>query len=194
MNNYYNIIIENIIENISDNAEILFLINNEYNILNTLSYIIKKKNIKINFVINNSDSYKNMVNNLKGEECENNIKIYEIIDNIDKKIDLFVMFYLDSIESLDNYLLNIKHMLNKNYKIYIYCNLCKDVKNISFKNSIRKRIINYTNNNIGYILPYVDVITLITKNYKITSIKIYKKNNYIIYGYNTIYKIVLDDK
>ena len=43
--------LKNIIEKLSDNSKILLINSNEINILDTLSYIIKKKNISITILI-----------------------------------------------------------------------------------------------------------------------------------------------
>ena len=195
MNNYYSEIIGDIFNTIKNDTEVLFLIENEYNILDKYSHIIKKKNIKVNFLINNFNYFNNMNKNIKGEECESNVKIYKDLTMIDnKKLDLFVIFNLNSIEETDNILLNIKDIFNDNFNIHIYSSLCKEINKINFKNKIRDKIINYTDTNIGYTLQYFDVLNIINKYYKINFIQIYKKNSYIIYGANTIYKIILENK
>ena len=55
--NYYNLF-DNILNNIAkDENNLLFLLNNEYNILNDFSHIIKKKNLKIHILINDINIY-----------------------------------------------------------------------------------------------------------------------------------------
>jgi hypothetical protein len=46
---------------------------------------------------------------------------------------------------------------------------------------------------MGFIIPYSDFINIFDNNskYLINSIKIYKKNNYFLYGNNTVYETIL---
>jgi hypothetical protein len=54
----------------------------------------------------------------------------------------------------------------------------------------------FTPNKMGLVLYYNEVVELINddKDYDINSIKIYKNNTYIVYGYNTTYEIILQKK
>lgn len=193
---YYSNLLENIFKKSDDEKEYILFIENDFNILDNFSFIIKKKNLKINIVINNSNKeiYNKLLNHIKGEECEENISIYlKIRDIINKKIDYIVFFHLESIENLDITLKLLKNVLNNDFLIYIYASLSNKSKNI-IKNIIREQIIIFTDNRLGFILSYEEVIKCVNKHYKIDSIKILKKNNYFIYGNNTVYEIILSDK
>lgn len=55
---------------------------------------------------------------------------------------------------------------------------------------------NFTSNKFGYIISYEDFVYNLNNNnfYYIESIKVYKKNEYFIYGNNTVYEIILSKK
>lgn len=194
---YYNImntIFNELHTNNRSNANLLFIIENEFHILEQFSHIIKKNNIKINIVINDLIICEKMINNIKGEECENYVNIYsKIEDTIDQKIDIAVIFHLESIEKIESILYFFNHILINNSLIYIYSSLCKQKNKIYYKNMIREKIILYSKNNMGYVLHYDTIINKINQEemYDICNIKIYKKNNYIVYGDNIVYEIIL---
>lgn len=197
MNNIFEIIFKNILYNISkDNSNIIFIINNEFNPLEEFSHIIKKKNINIFLIIDNINISSKILENIKGEECEKNIHIYNNIDDIydisNKNIifDIINIFNLLSNNYLNNILNQIKKISNIDTLIYLYCSLTNK-KNIYYKNLIREQIIYYLNN-IGYVLYYDDILNIIkNSSFNIKSLNIYKKNNYIFYGDNSMYEIIL---
>lgn len=190
MYKYYYNVINNII---NDNDNILLIISNEFNILEEFSYIIKKNNIKINILINDYKLYNRLIENIKGEECIKNINIHMQLEEINYKINLSIIFHLESIKKLESTLSFLNDISNSGSLVYIYCSLSNDENKNIFKNIIREKIMLYTKNKMGYVLLYKDVINSINenKNYTTHSIKIYKKNNYIIYGNNTVYEIIL---
>ena len=196
-NDYFNIIntvFNDINTNNKSNNNLLFIIENEFHILEQFSHIIKKNNIKIDIVISDTIICDRMINNIKGEECESNVNIYsKIEDTINKKIDIAIIFHLESIEKIESILYFLNYILINNSLIYIYSSLCKQKSKIYYKNMIREKIISYSKNNMGYVLHYDTIINKINqdKNYDMCNIKIYKKNNYIIYGDNTVYEIIL---
>ena len=194
--NYYYNIINNIFNILGENNNILLVIKNDFNIFDHFSHIIKKKNINIDILIENIDIYNKIVEDVKGEECENNIKLYSTIEDIsnNKIYNVISIFHLDSTQNFENILNKVSNLLNKNTLIYVYSSLSnKEYKNISYQNYCRKIINQYTNLNIGNILKLSDIILLIdTLNYNIVSLKTYKKNNYLLYGDNTVYQIIIN--
>lgn len=193
MYKYYYKYYYNIINDIIEKNNILLVIDNEFNILEEFSHIIKKNDTKINILINDYKIYNRLLENIKGEECAKNVDIYIDIENIKNNIDFVVIFHMESINKTESILLSIHPFINENSLLYIYCSLSIDTNRNNFKNSIREKIMQFTNNKIGFVLPYEDVINAFNsnKNYKMESIMIYKKNNYIIYGNNTVYEIIL---
>jgi len=192
MNNDYNLIIDRLFNEVSDNYNILLLIQNEIDILDNFSHIIKKKNINIYIIITDKYIHNKLLENIKGEECESNINIINDLSEIkDIIFDIINIFHLLSIDYLDNIMNNIKIMINTNTLIYIYCSLSNEnIKKINFKNYLRNKIKNYTKNIFGILLPLTNVIENIEQNnFTINSLKIYKSNNYIIYGDNNVYEI-----
>jgi hypothetical protein len=193
---YYNII-NNIFDTIDDNNNILLIIKNDFNILDHFSHIIKKKNIKIDIIIENNLIYNNLVESIKDEECEENINIYLKFENINSKIyNIINIFHLDSNEYFENILNKINSLINDNTIIYLYCSLSNEKNtNIDYKNYFRKLINQYININVGCLLKLNDILNIIDNfQYNIMSIKIYKKNNYLLYGDNTVYQIIMNKK
>lgn len=195
---FYSNIINNIFNNNINNLELLLLVENEFNILEEFSHFIKKNNIRIDIVISNYTYYNNMNDNLKGEECEPLINLNLKIDKINnKKFHLVIFFHIESIQQLEYYLIFLQDKLYENFKIYIYCSLFKKSNdNIFLKNIIREQIMNFTSNKMGYVISYEDFVHNLNNNnfYYVESIKIYKKNEYFIYGNNTVYEIILHKK
>jgi hypothetical protein len=188
---YYKIITENI----QENNIILLFIDNKINLIETMSYIIKKFNLNIYIIINNNLIYNDISKSIKGEECEKKIQIYSSITDINNiffnKIFIFHIYSLNYFNDILNSLYNFS---NFNTKFYIYCSLSNDnINKLNFKNYIRNSIMNSINCKIGYIINYLDFINNLNnnKNFIIYSIKIYKKNTYLIYGKNTVYEIIL---
>jgi hypothetical protein len=160
------------------NLQVLFIVNDELDIINEFSHIIKKKNI--NIFINKLEK------NIKGEECENNINIFKNISELQNIIFNYVIIHdISSYTFLDD----IKNIINNNTLIYIYTSLSNEnLSKINFKNYIRK----YIKKNYNPIFSLQNIIKYIeNKNYEIISLKIHKSNNYIIYGNNNIYEIII---
>ena len=191
--NYYNLF-DNILNNIAKNEDkLFFLIDYEYNILNDFSHIIKKKNLNIHILIDNLLIYNKILENIKGEDCENNIKVYKNIEDINNiNFNIINLYNIKSLIFFESVLNYIPYILDKNTIIYFYSPLSNEnERKIIYKNYIRDKIINLVNKNIGYILPFSNVLKIIeNNNYNIKKIKIYQKNNYIIYGDNTLYEII----
>jgi hypothetical protein len=194
---YYINIINNIFNNIDENYNILLFIKNEFNIYNYFSHIIKKKNIKIDIVIDNINNIfivNKLKDDIKGEEYEENINFFLNINDIDFKIyNIIIIFQLDNNEKFENILNNINNINNitdNNSLIYIYNSLSN--KRIDYKNYFRNLLNEYTNINIGNVLKLNDIIFIIkNNNFDIISMKTYRKNNYLLYGDNTIYEIII---
>jgi hypothetical protein len=213
MNIYYNNIFDKILNSLKYNENILLYIENYFNPLDNFSHIIKKKNINIYCIITNKYIYNKLVENIKGEENENNIHILSLFDsnindslsgecsdksiiylNISKlniKIDIVLIFHLYSISYLKNILKDINIIINNKTLIYIYCSLSNENEEIIlYKNKIRNNIKKFIKNNIGDLLPLSETINTIQKEkYKINKISLYKKNHYILYGDNSVYKL-----
>ena len=210
---YYNLIINNIVNDLSDNSNLLLIVKNEFNLLQNIEFIIKKKNIKItiaNDTISNKEFKNNMLNSIQLFDKESNINIYNEIDelmHLNKKDDsndsipcetiLFnniIIFHINSIDHLKDKLNLLESISDKYTKLYIYTSLSNEkVNKIKYKNIIRNSITKYTNHKMGNVLQYESLLTFIDeyKIYKINSLKIYKKTNYILYGDNIVYEIIL---
>jgi hypothetical protein len=187
---YYEII-KNFIYDTNDTNN-LFIIKNDFNIFTDFNYIIKKNNIKISILINDDKIYNKLLYYKKGEELDEHITIYNKIEDIkDIFFDKIIIFHLSSIIELKDTLEYLNNILKIDSLIYLYCSLIKETNEL--KNSFRNNIMKYTNYQMGNILLYENVLNCINDNkkYKINSIQIYKKNYYIFYGNNTVYKIVL---
>jgi hypothetical protein len=191
---YYNII-NDIFNNIEDDNNILLIIKNDFNLFEHFSHIIKKKNIKIDILIENKNICNKLIEDIKGEECEENINIYSEIENINDKIyNIINIFHLDSTENFENILSKICNLINDYTIIYLYCSISNE-KNISigYKNYFRKLVNEYTNINIGNLLKLHDIIDIVNNlKYNIILKIIYKKNNYLLYGDNTVYQIIIN--
>jgi hypothetical protein len=132
---------------------------------------------------------------IKGEECEENINIYTEIENINYKIyNIINIFHLDSNENFENILNKISNLINDYTIIYLYCSLSNEKnKSIGYKNYFRKLVNEYTNINVGNLLKLSDIINIINNlKYNIILLKTYKKNNYLLYGDNTVYQIIIN--
>ena len=192
--NYYYDLLNNLFVKMNEDNSILLFIKNKFHILDHFSHIIKKKNIQIDIHVDNIDIHNELMERIKGEECEDNIQLYLNIEDINNKTYNFIyIFHLDSNIILENILNKISNIINNNTFIHIYfsASTSNDTK-INYKNYFRKIINDYTNIRIGNVLKLNDVIFLINSlNYDITSLKIYKKNNYILYGNNNVYHLIL---
>jgi GTPase Era involved in 16S rRNA processing len=196
---YYNIICENIFNNLNNNDRVLLVYNNDFNPLDRFNYLIKKKIIKLDILINDDKINNKITENIIGEEFYNNITIYNKLENIDfvsNNYNYIIIFHLESLEYLEN-LLEIFKNINSNTRIYIYCSLSNENnKKIFYKNYIREKIMQYSKNNMGYVISLLHFLQIIdnNNNLKIYKISIYKKNNYFLYGNNSVYEIILCKK
>jgi hypothetical protein len=213
---YYNLIINNIVNDLSDNSNLLLIVKNEFNLLQNIEFIIKKNNIKITIVndtISNKEFKNNMINSIQLFDKESNINIYNGIDeliHLNKKdnnddsndrtlcdsilFNRIIIFHINSIDHLKNNLNLLESITDKYTKLYIYTSLSNEkVNKIKYKNIIRNSITKYTNHKMGNVLQYESLLTFIDeyKIYTINSLKIYKKTNYILYGDNIVYEIIL---
>lgn len=192
-NNDYYFNIYNDIFNITNyNENILSLDQYTYNVLNEFSYIIKKKNIKIDIIIfNNKLAYYSLLNDIINEECYDKLKIIKNFPS--NNLDFYnkiIIFNLYSIEKFKEYILNANKLLKKEGLIYIYGNLLDNDNKIYYKNIIR----NAFSKKIGNVININELLETINEfaSYKTISVKIYKKSNYFIYGTNDIYEIILE--
>lgn len=194
MDNQYDNIIDNVFNTIDENNHILLIIKNNYNILDNFSHIIKKKNLKIDIVIENNSIYDKLIEDINGEECEDNINIYLNIEYIENKIyNLINIFHLDSTENFEIILNKINDLIDAHSLIYVYCSLSNNIRNINYKNYFREILTKYININVGNILKISDIFSIINDlKYNVISFKQYKKNNYILYGDNIVYQIIMN--
>jgi len=192
---FYYDIIDKIIDNNIINNKILIIIDNYFNPFDFFSYTIKKYNIYIDIVIDNIVIYNKIMDNIKGEECEKNIKIYLKLNNISNIIyNKIIIFHIESINFLNNTLDLIINLLDINTLIYIYSSLSNENNDkIDYKNYIRNKIMSYLPYKMGYLISFNTFINQLESNkkYNIKSIRIYKKNNYFLYGDNTVYEITM---
>jgi len=194
---FYEIFYYNIIKNkIEDyNNKILIIIDNYFNPFDFFTYIIKKFNIKIYIVIDNKNIYKKILDNIRGEEYEQNINVFLKINDINDiffdKIFIFHIFSIDYMNNLLKYIVNISDIKTM---IYIYSSLSNENNNkINYKNYIRDKIMAYLPYKMGYLISFSKFLNELENNkeYKIDKIQVYKKNNYLIYGDNTVYEIMV---
>lgn len=192
--NYYNII-DNLFNKIEYNNNILFIMKYHFPLLEYFSHIIKKKNIYIDIITDDNDIINQVINEKNGEENENNINIYLNVDDIHNKnhkiYNVIKLFYINSIEYIQNIFNNINTIINEQTTIYLYCCLSNE-KKINYKNYFRNIINKYTSLNLGNVLNFTNLINNINNfNFTILSLKIYKKNNYLLYGNDILYEIIL---
>jgi hypothetical protein len=196
---YYYSIIEYIFDKSKDNTSILFIMNNYYNINEEFKYIIKKKNINVYILTEDNLIYNKLINNITGEDYHNNIYIYNSYDNLKGNIlvNNIVIFHIFSIDYLNKILKSINNISYKDTIINIYCSLsnCNNIK-IDYKNFIRNKIQSILSYKMGTVINFSDILNNLenNNNINIKSINIFKKSNYIIYGDNTVYKIILSYK
>ena len=152
--------------------------------------MIKKKNISITILIDNESIFKQIKENILGEECENNISLIKQI-NSTKDYDIIYICRLQSLDNIENILNKISPILDNKTIIYMYNSISNESdRKIYYKNYIRSKL------NLGYLLSLPDVLNIINlnKNVNIASMSIYKENTYIIYGNNTVYEFILGKK
>jgi hypothetical protein len=139
-----------------------------------------------------------MKENIIGSECEKNIYFINNLSQINNiKFEIINIFHLYSLEKLNNILNKINLLSDDKTDVNIYCSLSNEKKEkIYYKNLIRDKILDFSNIKLGVLLSFIDVLDIIEKNkiFNLEQISIYKKNNYIVYGNNTVYKIFLKKK
>ena len=195
MNNeniYYYRIFDDFLKNINNNNNILLYIDNYFNPLDNFNHIIKKKHIHLYCIVSNQNIYNKLSENIKDEENEDNIHIYNNINEMNNvKLNYIISFNILSITHLKIFLESLINIIDNNTMIFIYCNISNETEDIiKYKNIIRTKIQKFIKNNIGYLLSLSETISIIEDlKYNINKILIYKKNHYIIYGDNMIYEL-----
>lgn len=193
---FYESVYFNIINNkLDENNKILLIIDNYFNPFDFFNYIIKKYNIIIYIIIENINIYNNLIDNIKGEECEKNVIINLKLDQINNIFfDKIIIGHIHSIDYLNELLKLISKISHNNSLIYIYSSLSNENNlKINYKNYLRNQIMSYLPYKMGLLISFSDFLKEIENNkgYLIDSIKIYKKNNYFIYGDNIVYETIL---
>jgi hypothetical protein len=196
--NYYLFVLENILnEKIRDNTNILIYLSNYFNPYEYFCHLIKKKKLKIFVLIDNNEIIDRLNEEIKGEDCEDNILFINKEENINNiKFHNIILFHLFSYDYLEDKLKQIKLISNNNTNIFIYSSLSNEKNTqIEYKNKIRDKINKFTTYKIGNLLFLTKVLEIINENeYLIESINIHKKNNYLLYGDNTVYKLYIKNK
>ena len=194
-NEYYFNIYNDILK--EENDIILSINQNIYNILDSHNHLIKKLNLKIYILSNDEESEKILNNIVNDDDCLNNINIIRNIDTDASLLTIFnkiIIFQINSLQNLENILEKSLICSNFDTEINIYCSLSNEkLKKINYKNQLRYYVNNLLKKNIGYVLSFTDVVYKIDEiknehiKFKIDSIDVFQKNNYIIYGDNIIY-------
>ena len=162
--NYYYTIIDSII-NTYKNSNLLIIIKNEFHILEHFSHIIKKNNLFFHILVEDYNLNKIISKNIKGEECETNVRIYNTHSEINDEVDLIIIFHLDSLDELIIKLTYFNTILKQSGLVYIYSSLYKDNnEKIAYKNFIREQIMNYSNKKMGFVLSYCKLLKDIDNN------------------------------
>jgi hypothetical protein len=197
---YYNIIKDILYDKTLNYDKILIIIDYNFNILEHFSHIIKTKNLDIHIIYLNNEYYSVIEDQIKGEELENSIHIYKNIENINietlnnKLFNIVNILNVSSLLFIKNTLTSLLKYVNLYTLIEIYATLSNEnMEKIEYKNYIRELINNIDqliNSNVISFSNYLKVIESLNK-YEIKKISIYKKNNYIMYGNNIIYKTIL---
>ena len=108
------------ITNENDNILIVTYNKNYFNPLDEYSHIIKKKNLKIYLLIDNSFIINKLKESIKGEECEKNIYLYQNIESSFSQLQItpniiYNLIYIYHIDSLD-YLSNLFNIFKNNMR------------------------------------------------------------------------------
>ncbi len=207
-NKYYNSIIDNIINDLEEHNNLLLIVKNELLFSEDTEFIIKKKNIKITIIndnIQNKEFKNNMIKNNSLLKNEKSINILNSIDEIhflknnsnNIIFNNIIFFHLDSIINFQDILNSLDFFINNTSKLYCYTSLSNEsLRKIKYKNFIRNSISKYTKNKMGNVIEYKSLLNFIYEynKYNIDSLKIYKNNNYILYGDNIVYEIILVKK
>ena len=203
LDNYYINIYNEVLESCDNNYNILFINHNYFNPLNHFSHIIKKYNLNIYIIYNDKNLIEKIENEIKDDECFENIHINFIdLDNmsiINNKINFnrIILLHINSINYLNNTLNLLKNFYNNNFELYFFVSLSSNNNNYSEnKNTIRSLIKNNFNFNLGKEFDFDIFLNNINSNkfFNIKKITIFKESNYAIYGKSNIYKIILNKK
>jgi hypothetical protein len=194
--NYFNIY-NTIFEENKNNNNIKILVINQklFLSIHKLGHFIKKYNMQFTFYFEKEkESEKNIfLNKIKGEEYENNINVCNsLVFNNNILYDKIILFHLYDKEYLNIILNSIKHNINYDTYIHVYCSLCNKDENITYKNKIRDAFKNLTKLEFGKLLLYEDLFDSIDNKYFfIEKEKILKETKYIFYGINKLYEIII---
>jgi hypothetical protein len=161
------------------------------------SYNIKKFGIHIHLIIDDKDLAKEYRDNIAGEEIDNNILIENIFNESKNKYDIIIDFHLYCIDKFENELESFHKNMNNCAKFYAFSSLVEKTKKSEWRTVFRDDIKKIIGLDYGNVLLYEDMSELIETNlnrkrYKCESFSIYKDSEYIFYGKNTVYKIVLE--
>lgn len=167
--------------------------------------IIHKKEYHITYIDDNE---------LSLHELNNDILKYknESQESIDHQIERFHsnLFYLKNtrfknifynhiiihhynhfLDKKDHFFTILDSVTQKGSQILLFASVSSD-SNLNYKNNIRKYISDYTNMKIGDLLSLEELILTIPQSqFKIKRILPYRESQYLIYGKNMIYKIIL---
>ena len=187
-----------ILHEIHPNSHILFILINTFHPLDFFSHLIKKKNIQLSILIQSNKDQKKIIssmkNHIKDEECCSYLSIYNDICEINNKkiiFDRIIIIDFITYDFLEELLSFFFQYIDKQSQLYIYCSLSNEKEEeIKRKNKIREKINQYTNYSVGNVFYLYRVLDIIKKKlYDTVSLRVYKKNNYIVYGTNYIYEI-----
>ena len=106
----------------------------------------------------------------------------------ENRYDKIIIFHLNSLDFLRGIIDKLSLLFKHDGQIFIYSSLSNEKRAVQeYKNKIRGVL------KLDYLLNFTDVIEIIenNKSLKVEKISIFKKNNYIIYGDNTVYEIIL---
>jgi hypothetical protein len=161
------------------------------------SYNIKKFGINIHLIIDDKDLAKEYRDSISGEEIDSNIVIDNIFSETKIKYDIIIDFHLYCIDKFEVELDSFYKNMNHSAKFYAFCSLIEKVKRSEWRTVFRDDIKKIIGMDYGNVLLYEDMNELIETNqnrkkYKCESFDIYKDSEYIFYGKNTVYKIVLE--
>lgn len=201
LDNYYVNIYNEVLVDCDYDYNILFINHNYFNPLNHFSHIIKKYNLKIYIIYNNKNLIEKLENEIKDEECSDNIHLNFVnlnnMTSINNKIKFnkIILLHINSLNYLNNTLDLIRRFYNNNFELHFYVSLSSFDKSYSEnKNTIRNYIKNNFKYNLGIEFDFNEFLNneYLKKFFKIKKIKIFKERNYALYGKSNIYKIILN--
>ena len=161
------------------------------------SYNIKKFGIHIHLIIDDKDLAKEYRDSISGEEMDNNILIENIFNESKIKYDIIIDFHLYCVDKFESELELFHKNMNNCAKIYAFSSLVEKTKKREWRAVFRDDIKKIIGLDYGNVLLYEDMSELIETNqnrkkYKCESFDIYKDSEYLFYGKNTVYKIILE--